>query len=176
VSGTQVEFTPEALREINEAFDQYFGESRRAAEAFVREVDRAVALIANLPAVWPHFEAGTRRYVLNKFPFSLIYREIPVGIEVVAVAHHKRRPQYWVCTGSGACVGTAEREQLPLARPPATCVTCNGSKLTGGASRPVQRRVGGNQGSYSRIWLWLHRADLLHYTADLPVALGDIES
>lgn len=96
MSGTQVEFTQEALWEINEAFDRYLGESRRAAEAFVREVDRAVALIASSPTVWPHFEAGTRRYVLNKFPFSIIYREIPVGIEVVAVAHHKRRPRYWI--------------------------------------------------------------------------------
>jgi hypothetical protein len=71
-------------------------ESRRAAEVFVQEVDRAVSLIASSPTIWPYFEAGTRRYVLNKFPFSIIYREIPVGIEVVAVAHHKRRPRYWI--------------------------------------------------------------------------------
>ena len=96
MSGTKVEFTPEALLEIDEAFERYLGESRRAAEAFVREVDRAVALIASSPTIWPHFEAGTRRYVLRKFPYNIIYREIPVGIEVVAVAHHKRRPRYWL--------------------------------------------------------------------------------
>lgn len=79
MSGTQIKFTPEALREIDEAFERYFGESRRVAEAFVREVDRAVSLIASSPTVWPHFEAGTRRYVLNKFPFSLVDREIAVA-------------------------------------------------------------------------------------------------
>ena len=78
MSGAKVEFAREALWEIDEAFERYFGESRGAAEAFVREVDRAVALIASSPTVWPHFEAGTRRYVLNKFPFSIIYREISV--------------------------------------------------------------------------------------------------
>ena len=96
MSGTKVEFTPEALREVDEAFERYFEENHRAAEAFVREVDRAVALIAGSPTIWPHFERGTRRYVLRKFPYNIIYREIPVGIEVVAVAHHKRRPRYWI--------------------------------------------------------------------------------
>jgi toxin ParE1/3/4 len=96
VSGAKVEFTPEALREIDDAFERYLEESRRAAEAFVREVDRAVALIASSPTIWPYFEAGTRRYVLRKFPYNIVYREISIGIEVVAVAHHKRRPRYWI--------------------------------------------------------------------------------
>jgi hypothetical protein len=36
----------------------------------------AFTLIASSPAIWPNFEAGTRRYVLRKFPYSIIYREI----------------------------------------------------------------------------------------------------
>jgi plasmid stabilization system protein ParE len=95
VSDARVEFSPEALREIDDAFEWYLERNLQAAEAFVREVDSAVALIANSPTVWPSFEAGTRRYVLRRFPYNIIYREIPVGIEVVAVAHHKRRPRYW---------------------------------------------------------------------------------
>ena len=34
------------------------------------------SMIASSPTVWPHFEAGTRRYVLRKFPYNIIYREI----------------------------------------------------------------------------------------------------
>jgi plasmid stabilization system protein ParE len=96
VSSAKVEFTPEALWEIDDAFERYLERSHRAAEAFVREVDRAVALIASSPTIWPYFEAGTRRYVLRRFPYNIIYREILAGIEVVAVAHHKRRPRYWI--------------------------------------------------------------------------------
>ena len=96
MSGAKVDFTPEALREIDDAFEWYLERSLQAADAFVREVDNAVALIASSPTVWPRFEAGTRRYVLRKFPYNIIYRETPVGIEVVAVAHHKRRPRYWI--------------------------------------------------------------------------------
>ena len=95
MSDARVEFIPEALREIDDAFEWYLQRSVQAAEAFVRETTSAFALIASSPTVWPRFEAGTRRYVLRKFPYSVIYHEIPGGIEVVAVAHHKRRPRYW---------------------------------------------------------------------------------
>ena len=38
---------------------------------------------------------GCRRYLLpNRYPYTLIYRLTP-GVEVVAVAHLRRRPEYW---------------------------------------------------------------------------------
>jgi plasmid stabilization system protein ParE len=95
VNAGRVEYFPEAIREIEDAFDWYLERSPRAAEAFLHEVDRAIALIATSPQVWPFFEAGTKRYVLTKFPYSLIYREEIDRIRIVAVAHHKRRPLYW---------------------------------------------------------------------------------
>ena len=95
MTGVRVEFAPEALREIDDAFEWYLERSLQAAEAFVREVDSAFALIASSPDIWPSFEAGTRRYVLRTFPYNIIYREIPTGVEIIAVAHHKRRPRYW---------------------------------------------------------------------------------
>ena len=91
----QVEYFPEASRELEDALDWYLQRSQQAAEAFLREVDRALAVIAGGPTIWPRFEAGTRRYLLHRFPYNIIYRETGVGIEVVAVAHQKRRPRYW---------------------------------------------------------------------------------
>ena len=95
MSAGQVDYFPEASRELEEAFEWYLERSLQAAEAFLRETDRAVAVIAAAPRVWPRFEVGTRRYVLHRFPYNIIYRETEPGIEVVAVAHHKRRPRYW---------------------------------------------------------------------------------
>lgn len=95
MSAARVEFTPEALREIDDAFEWYFARSIQAAEAFVAEATRALTLVASSPAIWPDFESGTHRYVLRKFPYSVIYRELKDGIEVIALAHHKRRPSYW---------------------------------------------------------------------------------
>jgi hypothetical protein len=38
---------------------------------------------------------GTRRYLLKRYPYAVIYRELDDLIWVVAVAHGKRRPGYW---------------------------------------------------------------------------------
>ncbi|MBW8875396.1 MAG: type II toxin-antitoxin system RelE/ParE family toxin [Acidobacteria bacterium] len=51
MSDAKVEFTPEALREIDDAFEWYLERSLQVAEAFVQEVDRAVALIASSPTI-----------------------------------------------------------------------------------------------------------------------------
>jgi len=95
VSVAKVDFTPEALREIDDAFEWYLERSLQAAEAFLQEVESAFALIAGSPGIWPRSEAGARRYVLGTFPYNIIYRGISSGVEIVAVAHHKRRPRYW---------------------------------------------------------------------------------
>lgn len=91
----RVELTRGARRELEEALDWYQGRSHRAAEAFLREVERSFALIADAPRIWPRFEARTRRYLLRRFPFSIIYRTSEGAIEIIALAHHKRRPGYW---------------------------------------------------------------------------------
>lgn len=59
------------------------------------ELDRAVERIAEAPTRWPAHLHGTRRYLLRRFPFSLVYREVGPILTVVAVVHAKRRPGYW---------------------------------------------------------------------------------
>ncbi len=95
MNGARTRFVPAAGQEVEEALDWYLQRSVKAGESFLREFERGLALIAESPRLWPHFEAGARRYVLRKFPFSIVYREIPGGIEIVAVAHQKKRPGYW---------------------------------------------------------------------------------
>jgi hypothetical protein len=42
----------------------------------------------------PYFE-GTRRYLMQRFPFSVVYRQKRRTLQIVAVAHSKRKPGYW---------------------------------------------------------------------------------
>lgn len=96
VSGKRIDLAPAAILEIEEAFGWYLERSPGAAEAFLIEIDQGLALVVASPGLWPLFEAGARKYVLPNFPYSLIYREAVDEIKVVAVAHHKRRPRYWI--------------------------------------------------------------------------------
>ena len=47
------------------------------------------------PNTWPAFDHGTRRFLLRRFPFSLLYRVELTRLVIVAVAHAHRRPGYW---------------------------------------------------------------------------------
>lgn len=90
-----IEFHPAALEEAEAARDWYAERSLVASKAFVSELIHAVEQLAEAPDRWPQYEAGTRRYVFPRFPFSLIYRILDNQIQIVAVAHAKREPEYW---------------------------------------------------------------------------------
>ena len=67
----------------------------RAAEMFLDELDRAIERIGNHPGQFPEYAYGTRRMVLQRFPYLLVFRETAPGMEVIAVAHGRRRPGDW---------------------------------------------------------------------------------
>jgi plasmid stabilization system protein ParE len=90
-----VEFHEEASLESAAATEWYLERSEMAASRFVTELKRAIALIAEAPQRWPTGVHGTRKFLLKRFPFSVVYREFPSKIQVVAVAHGHRRPGYW---------------------------------------------------------------------------------
>jgi len=71
---------PAALAELKSAVAWYLVRSEVAAKNFVAEVDRAVDLIAKWPERWPGGERNTRRFVLQRFPYALIYRERESGV------------------------------------------------------------------------------------------------
>lgn len=36
-----------------------------------------------------------RRFILQRFPFSIVYLDDPDLVTIIAVAHSKRKPGYW---------------------------------------------------------------------------------
>jgi toxin ParE1/3/4 len=90
-----LELHPAALAELISAIDWYRQRNQSAAVNFTAELDRAIDLIAASPARWPQGEHGTRRFVLQRFPFAIVYREKGLVTQVLAVAHGHRRPEYW---------------------------------------------------------------------------------
>jgi toxin ParE1/3/4 len=91
----QVEFHEEANTEYDAAFDWYLERSSNAALDFDAEVNRALADIASAPHRWAAGPHSTRRYLLRRFPYILIYRERERDVQIVAVAHTSRKPGYW---------------------------------------------------------------------------------
>src|SRR2546426_11247408 len=91
----EVEFHEEALAEAQAAYDWYATRNAAAAEAFIGELDHAMEQIEMFPEASTSHVSGTRRYVLKRFPFTVIYREQEKMIQIVAVSHGRRKPGYW---------------------------------------------------------------------------------
>ena len=76
------EIHPSALSDLKSAISWYLERSEPAAIEFAAEVDRAVALVVESPARWPSGEHGTRKFVLNRFPFAVIHREKLTSVQI----------------------------------------------------------------------------------------------
>ncbi|HEY5626897.1 MAG TPA: type II toxin-antitoxin system RelE/ParE family toxin [Nitrospira sp.] len=93
--GLPVVFHPDAVDEAHAARMWYAERSQSAADSFLAELDLGIEFIADAPERWPLFVNGTRRYLFHRFPFQIVYRVMNDRVEVVAVAHGRRRPGYW---------------------------------------------------------------------------------
>jgi toxin ParE1/3/4 len=95
MSSKAVEFQTEALLDYESAVDWYFARSSTAASRFVDDIHVAIERISQHPHRWPSGPENTRKLVLRHFPFAVIYRELKEMILIVAIAHGKRRSNYW---------------------------------------------------------------------------------
>ena len=95
----RVEFQKDALIEADEASD--FLDSRRAGlgDEFLDELERGLALIAEFhrsaQRVEEVRESETRRLVLPRFSYIVVYAVETERLFVIAVAHTSRLPGYW---------------------------------------------------------------------------------
>jgi plasmid stabilization system protein ParE len=69
----KVEFHPEAELELIEAASYYELQVPGLGEDFEVEVRRATDLLRQHPELGPHLDDELRRFVLIRFPYTLIY-------------------------------------------------------------------------------------------------------
>jgi plasmid stabilization system protein ParE len=87
---------PEAREELREAAEFYRERAGTAlAKSLFDDFDRGVALLLQHPRLGPVGRYGARRWMLTRFPYSLIYTVSDDEIRILAVAHYSRRPGYW---------------------------------------------------------------------------------
>jgi len=90
-----LEIDDEALAEVSEARDYYAAVRPELGREFVTELDRATSRVLANPLAWPPYSRRTRRYLLHRFPYAVIYRVIGDVLRILAVSHLHRRPGYW---------------------------------------------------------------------------------
>lgn len=89
------QFHPEAREEFRNAIRWYRARNLLASSEFRLTVSSAIRLITESSQRWPKYLRGTRRLVMRRFPFSVVYLDEPDLVIIAAIAHSKRRPGYW---------------------------------------------------------------------------------
>jgi plasmid stabilization system protein ParE len=91
----RVKFHADARAELRAARKWYYERSPLSAFAFAQTVQTAISRIKDAPNTFPLAGHGTRKFVLQRFPFNIFYLTREGELVIVAVAHQKRRPGYW---------------------------------------------------------------------------------
>lgn len=91
-----IRFRPAAAREFAADFRYYEKDYPGRGIRFIAAVDAALARISAAPSRFPLlYEPDIRSTKVKHFPYRVVYVLVGEGIDVIAVAHAKRRPTYW---------------------------------------------------------------------------------
>lgn len=96
-----IRFEPEALADIASAVRYYNCERRGLGTEFRQAINRRVLALRRFPnsgALVEHVTASlvARQVRARQFPYLVIYVVADDVIRVIAVAHEKRLPAFWV--------------------------------------------------------------------------------
>ena len=94
----KVTFLRPAEKELDEAFKYYESVQEGLGLKFQAEVSHSVSRIAAQPLSYQEIGKYSRRCLVHKFPYGVIYQyiEAPKKIIVVCIAHLHRKPDFWV--------------------------------------------------------------------------------
>ena len=91
-----VELHELAEKELIDSRDYYDKQIAGLGKKFLLEVEHILNRIKNKPLSFPIYFDGYRKALLRKFPYSIIYKNDGTDIFILAVAHQKRKPKYYL--------------------------------------------------------------------------------
>lgn len=88
-------FHPQADEEFQEAVRYYENCQPGLGIEFAKEVYSTIARIFEFPDAWMVMSKNTRRCLVNRFPYGVIFQIKSRMLRIIAVANLHRRPDYW---------------------------------------------------------------------------------
>lgn len=92
----KLRYSAEAEAEFEDALGWYAERSANAVRKLEKEVAAAASVLVQHPRFGTPKQDGVRLLPLHDFPYSLVYTIRHEEIVVIALAHHSRRPGYWM--------------------------------------------------------------------------------
>ena len=85
----------EAEVELWEAVAYYEEQSKGLGLDFEAEIEESLQTIRHFPECCPLRDDVTRRFLIQRFPYLVVYTYLKNHIWILAFAHCKRQPGYW---------------------------------------------------------------------------------
>jgi len=93
----EVEVHPKVYEELEESRFWYEEHAKGLGTDFLKEVEHGIETIRTSSTVWPWYDKQkqVRRFIIHRFPFAIIFRRRKDLIQIFAVMHLRRHPDYW---------------------------------------------------------------------------------
>ena len=88
-------FHPDAEKELLDAVSYYNECQDDLGIEFAREVYTSIQIIRQYPKAWPQLSPRTRRCLISRFPYGIIYQIKDNEIYIISVMQLNRKPKYW---------------------------------------------------------------------------------
>jgi plasmid stabilization system protein ParE len=94
----KVSFLEVAELELDEVYRYYETEQAGLGVQFLEQAALAISRVVEHPKGYQTFSARTRRCLIAKFPYGVLYEYNESGKEIliVAIGHLHREPDYWI--------------------------------------------------------------------------------
>jgi len=89
-------FLDPAKQELKSAVDYYDSCSDGLGKQFALEIKKSLSHIARYPHAWTLVRNNVRRYIINRFPYVIIYYLDVNNIIIVAIMNSSQQPEYWI--------------------------------------------------------------------------------
>ena len=84
--------SPEAENDLSKAFSWYEEKLQGLGYEFLLQIDAGINLLSKNPKLHPIEYRETRKHIIQRFPYKIIYMSKEDTIIIIAVIHSRRRP------------------------------------------------------------------------------------
>ncbi len=91
----KVRFFAAARAELHAETKYYAAIDPELATQFVAAIERILSMALAFPLSGTPAPDDSRKLVVKRFPYNVVYRIVNDGVMIVAIAHHAREPGYW---------------------------------------------------------------------------------
>jgi hypothetical protein len=91
----KIDFLEQSEIELYNAMEYYNNISSGLGFEFAPEIKRTLERIIEFPEVWSPLSKRTRRCLMNRFPFGVIYQIRKESILIIAEMHLHQKPTSW---------------------------------------------------------------------------------